>query len=29
MYSLWNRANAVFFYGITALLIAAAASNVT
>lgn len=29
MYNLWNRVNAVFFYGLTALFLAAAASNVT
>ena len=29
MYNLWNRVNAVFFYGVTALFLAAAASNVT
>jgi hypothetical protein len=29
MYSLWNRLNAVFFYAVTALFVAAAASSVT
>jgi hypothetical protein len=29
MYNLWTRLNAVFFYGATALFLAASASNIT